>query len=119
MADVDIDFYCRAYDDFLSPADCEAYIDKYEETLRVDNERWKELSTCVMKDGGKNPTCGNCSCDRLGPMEFDRFRELNDKTDTQVAGKPWKGMLRLSDKSSSVAKNDWMGRTAYQKVQGE
>ena len=40
MADIDIDFYCRAYDDFLSPADCEAYIDKYEETLRGDNERW-------------------------------------------------------------------------------
>ena len=79
MPDVDIDFYCRAYDDFLSPADCEAYIDKYEETLRVDNERWKELSTCIMKDGSKNPTCGNCSCDRLGPMEFDRFRELNDR----------------------------------------
>ena len=57
MADIDIDFYCRAYDDFLSPADCEAYIDKYEETLRVDNERWKELSTCIMKDGSKNPTC--------------------------------------------------------------
>ena len=71
--DVDIDFYCRAYDDFLSPADCEAYIDKYEETLRVDNERWKELSVCIMKDGNKNPTCGNCSCDRLGPMEFDGF----------------------------------------------
>ena len=79
MADVDIDFYCRAYDDFLSPADCEAYIDKYEETLRVDNERWKELSTCIMKDGSKNPTCGNCSCDRLGPMEFGRFRELNER----------------------------------------
>ena len=45
----------------------------------VDNERWKELSVCIMKDGSKNPTCGNCSCDRLGPMEFDRFRELNDR----------------------------------------
>ena len=44
MADIDIDYYCRAYDDFLSPADCEEYIDKYEETLRVDNERGKNLA---------------------------------------------------------------------------
>ena len=79
MANVDVDFYCRAYDDFLSPEDCNTYIDKYEETLRVDGDRWKELSVCVMNDGSKNPTCGNCSCDRLGPMEFDRFSELNDR----------------------------------------
>ena len=79
MADIDIDYYCRAYDDFLSPADCEEYIDKYEETLRVDNERWKELSICFKDDGSKNPTCGTCACDRLGPMEFDRFSDLNDK----------------------------------------
>ena len=79
MADIDIDYYCRAYDDFLSPADCESYIEKYEETLRVDNERWKELSVCFKDDGSKNPTCGSCACDRLGPMEFDRFSDLNDK----------------------------------------
>ena len=54
MADIDIDYYCRAYDDFLSPADCEEYIDKYEETLRVDNERWKELSICFKDDGSKH-----------------------------------------------------------------
>ena len=34
----DIDQYCRVYDGFLSPSDCEEYIEKYEETLRVDNE---------------------------------------------------------------------------------
>ena len=46
MANVDVDFYCRAYDDFLSPEDCNTYIDKYEETLRIDEDRWKELSVC-------------------------------------------------------------------------
>ena len=49
MANIDIDYYCRAYDDFLSPEDCEAYIEKYEETLRVDNERWKKLNICIAK----------------------------------------------------------------------
>ena len=78
MTNTDIDFWCRAYDDFLSPSDCEEYIEKYEETLRVDEERWKEVSVCFTKDGNKNPTCGNCGCDRLGPMEFDRFSHLNE-----------------------------------------
>jgi len=78
MSNIDIDFWCRAYDDFLSPSDCEEYIEKYEETLRVDNDKWKQLSVCFTKDGNKNPTCGNCGCDRLGPMEFDRFSHLNE-----------------------------------------
>jgi len=78
MTNTDIDFWCRAYDDFLSPSDCEEYIEKYEETLRVDEEKWKQLSVCFTKDGSKNPTCGNCGCDRLGPMEFDRFSHLNE-----------------------------------------
>ena len=52
MTGIDIDFYCRVYDDFLSPKDCEDYIDKYNETLRVDNEKWKNLSVCF-KDGGE------------------------------------------------------------------
>ena len=78
MTNTDIDFWCRAYDDFLSPSDCEEYIEKYEETLRVDEEKWKQLSVCFTKDGNKNPTCGNCGCDRLGPMEFDRFSHLNE-----------------------------------------
>ena len=78
MTNTDIDFWCRAYDNFLSPSDCEEYIEKYEETLRIDNEKWKQLSVCFTKDGSKNPTCGNCGCDRLGPMEFDRFSHLNE-----------------------------------------
>ncbi len=85
----DIDQYCRVYDGFLSPSDCEEYIEKYEETLRVDNQKWKDLSICIRKDGSKNPTCGNCSCDRLGPMEFSRFSDLN-----QRLLKAWEGSVR-------------------------
>ena len=57
MTNIDIDFYCRAYDDFLSPEECEEYIDKYEETLRVDNEKWKNLSVCIRNDRRKNRQC--------------------------------------------------------------
>ena len=79
MTGIDIDFYCRAYDDVLSPKDCEDYIDKYNETLRVDNEKWKNISVCFKDSGEKNISCGGCNCDRLGPMEYDRFSELNEK----------------------------------------
>ena len=75
----DIDQYCRVYDGFLSPSDCEEYIEKYEETLRVDNEKWKNLNICIREDGSKKPSCRGCNCDRLGPMEFDRFSELNER----------------------------------------
>ena len=51
MVNTDIDFYCRTYDNFLSTKDCEEYIDKYEETLRVDNDKWKNLSVCISEDG--------------------------------------------------------------------
>ena len=53
----------------------------------------KNLAPVFMKDGSKNPTCGNCSCDRLGPMEFDRFRELNDRL-IHKWQEPWKGMSK-------------------------
>jgi len=79
MVNTDIDFYCRTYDNFLSTKDCEEYIDKYEETLRVDNDKWKNLSVCISKSGSKNPSCGGCNCDRLGPMEYDRFSDLNKR----------------------------------------
>ena len=85
----DIDQYCRVYDGFLSPSDCEEYIEKYEETLCVDNQKWKDLSVCINKDGSKNPTCGGCNCDRLGPMEFERFNNLNQKL-----MKAWDGAVR-------------------------
>ena len=85
----DIDQYCRVYDGFLSPSDCEEYIEKYEETLCVDNQKWKNLSVCINKDGSKNPTCGGCNCDRLGPMEFERFNNLNQKL-----MKAWDGAVR-------------------------
>ena len=98
----DIDQYCRVYDGFLSPSDCEEYIEKYEETLRVDNEKWKDLSVCIMKDGSKNPTCGNCACDRLGPMEFNRFSELNERLI-----KRWQGSISKYIEDCNIDAIQW------------
>jgi hypothetical protein len=99
---IDIDFYCRAYDDFLSPEECEEYIDKYEETLRVDNEKWKNLSVCIRDDGSKEIACGMCNCDRMGPMEYERFSELND-----MLIHKWHGAVNRYTKDCDIDKIQW------------
>jgi hypothetical protein len=99
---IDIDFYCRAYDDFLSPKECEEYIDKYEETLRVDNEKWKNLSVCIRDDGSKQPSCGGCNCDRVGPMEYERFSELND-----MLIHKWHGAVNRYTQDCNIDKIQW------------
>ena len=76
MGNIDIDYYCRVYDGFLHPDICNAYIDRYEETLKVDSEKHKELSICIKADGEK--VCGNCNCMRLNPHEYERFESLNE-----------------------------------------
>ena len=111
MTNIDIDFWCRAYDDFLSPSDCEEYIEKYEETLRVDNEKWKQLSVCFTKDGNKNPTCGNCGCDRLGPMEFDRFSHLNETLIYK-----WQESVSKYAKDCNMHKSQWPNDLGWEEL---
>jgi len=102
MTNIDIDFYCRAYDDFISPEECEEYIDKYEETLRVDNEKWKNLSVCIRNDGSKEASCGMCNCDRMGPMEYERFSELND-----MLIHKWQGSVKRYTKDCGIENKQW------------
>ena len=78
MDNIDIDYYCRQYDDMLSEDQCDEYIELYEETLKVDAEKQRRLSVCYREDGTK--VCGSCNCMRLNPHEYDRFNELNKLT---------------------------------------
>ena len=75
---VDIDFYCRVYDNFLEPDVCQAYIDMFEETLTVDADKHQRLSVCYDQNGDK--VCGDCDCYRTNPFEYERFGELNQYT---------------------------------------
>ena len=75
MGNLDIEHYCRVYDDVLAPEICDAYIQYYEETLRVDAEKHRRLSICYREDGSS--VCGNCNCMRLNVHEYDRFGPLN------------------------------------------
>ena len=75
---VDIDFYCRVYDNFLEPDVCQAYIDMFEETLTVDADKHQRLSVCYDQNGDK--VCGDCDCYRTNPFEFefhDRVQDCN------------------------------------------
>lgn len=71
----DITRYLRMYDDYLTPEQCEEYIHLYEKTLDVEPDRVRSLSVCFNKNG--QSLCGDCSCNRLNPMEYARFDHLN------------------------------------------
>ena len=75
MANFDMDWYCRVYDDFLEPHFCAQYVDKFEETITKDAKRHRELSVCYRNDGSM--ICGSCDCMRTNPMEYERFSDLN------------------------------------------
>ena len=75
MANLDIDWYCRVYDDFLEPQFCGEYVDKFEETILIDHQKHRELSVCYREDGSM--ICGGCDCMRTNPMEYERFQSLN------------------------------------------
>tara|TARA_R100001377_G_C3176669_1_gene105049 strand:+ start:39 stop:680 length:642 start_codon:yes stop_codon:yes gene_type:complete len=81
MDQVDADqlnHYTRVYDGFLDAEVCDAYVNNFEETMRVDAKEVEETGICVgpvRPDG--HQICGNCNCQRMNPMEFDRFDHLN------------------------------------------
>ena len=73
-----LNFYTRLYPDFLDDEMCDAYVASFEETMEKDAEEVKRTSICtgpVRPDG--HQICGNCNCQRMNPMGFDRFDHLN------------------------------------------
>jgi len=79
MGQLDINYYTKVYDNFLDDEICDAFVSSFEETLRVDGEEVKNTSICtgpVRPDG--HQICGNCNCQRMNPMGFDRFDKLNN-----------------------------------------
>ena len=74
----DLNYYCRVYDDFLDEDMCDAYVNYFEETMEKDADEVRDTSICVgptRPDGHR--ICGSCNCQRLNPMGFDRFENLN------------------------------------------
>ena len=73
-----LNFYTRLYDNFLDDEMCDAYVASFEETMEKDAEEVKKTSICtgpIRPDG--HQICGNCNCQRMNPMGFDRFDHLN------------------------------------------
>ena len=74
----ELNFYSRLYDNFFDNEMCDAYVDSFEETMKKDAEEVKKTSICtgpIRPDG--HQICGNCNCQRMNPMGFDRFDHLN------------------------------------------
>ena len=75
----ELNFYTRLYDNFMSNKMCDDYVSAFEETMKRDAEEVKKTSICtgpVRPDG--HQICGNCNCQRMNPMGFDRFADLNN-----------------------------------------
>ena len=78
MAEYLMNHYTKVYDDFLDTEICDAYVSMFEETMEKDADEVKKTSICtgpVRPDG--HQICGNCNCQRMNPMGFDRFDYLN------------------------------------------
>ena len=71
--------YIRTYDNFLSDNVCDQYVKYFEETMVKDKAEVIDTSICYGKSigAGGQPICGNCNCQRMNPMGFDRFIALN------------------------------------------
>ena len=100
MSNLDIDFYCRVYDDFLEPQFCAQYVDKFEETITKDAKRHRELSVCYREDGSM--ICGACDCMRTNPMEYERFSDLNSYLIPK-----WQGAIERYKEDVKVHRKQW------------
>jgi len=76
-----LNYYTRVYDKFLTEEICDAYVSMFEETMEKDSEEVERTGICIgptRPDG--HQICGNCNCQRMNPMGFDRFDHLNKLT---------------------------------------
>lgn len=78
MAQEPLNWYTRTYPNFLDNELCDAYVQTFEETMKQEPDRVEKENICVgpvRPDG--HQICGNCNCQRMNPMGFDRFDHLN------------------------------------------
>lgn len=70
--------YIRTYKNFFDDELCDSYVHAFEETMQKDSEKVEKTSICTgptRPDGHR--ICGSCNCQRINPMGFDRFDNLN------------------------------------------
>ena len=82
MAQESLNYYTKTYPNFLDDEICDAYIQMFEETMEKDKDVVFDTSICygTAIGAGGQPICGNCNCQRMNPMGFDRFEYLNKLT---------------------------------------
>jgi len=105
----DIDSFCRSYDNLLTQDQCDEYIELYEQTLRVDEEKQRLLSVCYREDGTK--ICGDCNCMRINPQEYDRFETLNKITIDR-----FQQVTEQYKKDVGVHPNQWPDKWGYEEL---
>jgi len=99
----ELNFYSRLYDNFFDDEMCDAYVDSFEETMKKDAEEVKKTSICtgpIRPDG--HQICGNCNCQRMNPMGFDRFDNLN-----KLSMNKFKNVVEKYKKDVSLQNSQW------------
>ena len=103
--------YIRTYDNFLSDNVCDQYVRYFEETMVKDRAEVIDTSICYGKEVGAagQPICGNCNCQRMNPMGFDRFIPLN-----KIALNQFLEIVNQYRKDVDLHKSQWPVNYGYE-----
>ena len=108
----ELNFYTRLYDNFMDDEMCDAYVASFEETMEKDAEEVKKTSICtgpVRPDG--HQICGNCNCQRMNPMGFDRFDHLN-----ALVMPKFQSVLERYKKDVDLHKTQWPNKFGWEEL---
>ena len=111
----DLNFYTRIYDNFLSADMCDQYVNFFEETMEKDADEVRDSSICFGPDQGGGigdagqPICGDCNCQRMNPMGFERFTFLNE-----IALGKFLGIIKQYSKDIGLQNFQWPDEYGYE-----
>jgi len=78
MSNLDLNYYCRVYDNFLDADLCDFYVNEFERLLVDEAEKIEKYKICKAATRPDGTTyCGACNCQRLDPMQHEVFNETN------------------------------------------
>ena len=104
--------YTRTYENFFDAELCDAYVQSFEETMRVDADEVERTGICtgpVRPDG--HQICGNCNCQRMNPMGFDRFDHLN-----KLALIKFQQAVEKYKEDTNLSKHQWPNQYGWEEL---
>lgn len=66
---IDLDYFCREYDGFISPQYCDHIVKLFDLVSNNDPDKVRQLSAC-------KGNCNNCSCNRMDLNMHPEFKDV-------------------------------------------